>query len=671
MFNLKSKYKPTGDQPTAIRQLARGLKKGLKHQTLLGVTGSGKTFTIANVIAQHKKPTLVISHNKTLAAQLYQEFREFFPNNAVHYFVSYYDYYQPEAYIVHTDTYIEKDARINEEIDRLRHAATQALSSREDVIIVASVSCIYNLGSPEEYQKMAMNIFEHQEITTQDLVNSLRRLQYEESLELKRATYRKAGNEIEIVPSNGEYVIKVIIKNDKIASLKRAIIEDPENLFYASLKYERIIESKIFPAKYWLAPDAKIQIAAKNIRAEMQKHVKVLNKRGYILEAERLRERTERDLEMIRETGFCHGIENYSSHFEFREPGDPPYTLIDYFRHSGDFLTIIDESHLTTPQIRGMHSGDHSRKSTLVEHGFRLPSALDNRPLNFGEFEKKVGQTIYVSATPGPYELKKSKDNVAEQFIRPTGLLDPVIEIHPITDQVPHLLGEIKKETAKSNKVIVTTLTKRMAEDFTEYLLKNGVRANYIHSEIKTLQRIEIIHDLRSNKFDVIVGVNLLREGLDLPEVTLVAIFDADKEGFLRNATTLIQTMGRAARNKDGRVIMYADRITESMSKAIKETERRRAKQERYNTKHGITPTTIEKSLKKSDLHGLAQQDVKKDDIAKFFSLDPKDKVGLPKMTTKQKLKYLEREITRSVKKGHLERAMQLRDELLKIRHGN
>lgn len=668
MFNLKSKYKPTGDQPSAIRKLTRGLKKGLKNQTLLGVTGSGKTFTIANVIAEHKKPTLVISHNKTLAAQLYQEFREFFPDNAVHYFVSYYDYYQPEAYIVHTDTYIEKDARINEEIDRLRHAATQALSSRKDVIIVASVSCIYNLGSPEEYQKMALDVFEHQPSSTQDLVNSLRRLQYEESLELKRATYRKAGNEIEIVPSNGEYVVKVIIKNDKVSSLKRAMIEDPENLFYASLKYERILETKIYPAKYWLAPDSKIQIATKNIRAEMYKHVKELNKRGYILEAERLRERTERDLEMIAETGFCHGIENYSSHFEFRAPGDPPYTLIDYFRQGGDFLTIVDESHLTVPQVRGMFHGDNSRKSTLVEHGFRLPSALDNRPLHFEEFENKVGQTIYISATPGPYELKKSKDNVAEQFIRPTGLLDPIIEIHPIEGQVQHLLGEIKKETASENKIIVTTLTKRMAEDFTEFLLKNGVRANYIHSEIKTLQRIEIIHDLRSNKFDVIVGVNLLREGLDLPEVTLVAIFDADKEGFLRNATTLIQTMGRAARNKNGRVIMYADKITASMDKAIKETERRRAKQDKYNKKNGITPKTIKKAVKKSDLHGLAQ-DSKKDEIAKFFSYDPNDKVSMPRMTTKQKIKFFEREISKSVKKGHLERAMQIRTELLKLRH--
>ena len=666
MFKLKSAYKPTGDQPTAIKQLARGLKKGLKDQVLLGVTGSGKTFSIANVIAQHKKPTLVISHNKTLAAQLYQEFRDFFPDNAVHYFVSYYDYYQPEAYLPQTDTYIEKDARINEEIDRLRHAATEALSSREDVIIVASVSCIYNLGSPEDYQKLSLHIFEHQMIGIHEIISSLKRLQYEESVELKRASFRRANKELEIVPSSGDHVIKIGFRGNTIVSIKRAVIEDPDALFYADLAYERILETRIYPAKYWIAPDAKIKIAIKNIRTEMQKHVKQLVKNGYVLEAERLRDRTERDLEMIQETGFCHGIENYSSHFEFREPGDPPYTLIDYFRSKGDFLTIIDESHLTIPQVRGMHAGDNSRKSTLVEHGFRLPSALDNRPLHFSEFLSKIGQTIYVSATPATYEMQKSGDNIAEQFIRPTGLLDPEIQIHPIEGQIPHLLSEIEKETKEGRKVIVTTLTKRMAEDLNEFLLKKGIRSNYIHSEIKTLQRIEILHEFRSDRFDVIVGVNLLREGLDLPEVSLVAILDADKEGFLRNATTLIQTIGRAARNSNGRVIMYADKMTGAMEKAIGETNRRRAKQHTYNKKHKITPVTIQKSVKRSDLHGMT----KKEDITRFFSDKPEDKMSDPRMTTRQKIKFLERQIDRAIKKMHYERALALRADLLKLKKG-
>jgi excinuclease ABC subunit B len=665
MFKIASQFAPTGDQPQAIKKLTSGLKKGMKHQTLLGVTGSGKTFTIANVIANHKKPVLVISHNKTLAAQLYQEFKDFFPNNAVHYFVSYYDYYQPEAYIPYTNTYIEKDSRINEEIDRLRHSATQALLTRDDVIIVASVSCIYNLGSPEEYKKLSFNLFEGQKIQLKEIVAMLRRLQYEAGLELKRGTFRTTSDELEVVSATGDNIIKIKMKGNTIAKIMQSTDIDLETLFYTDVEYHRILETQIFPAKYWLASDEHIDVAIKNIKAEMQQHVKKLVEDGYVLEAERLKSRTEHDMKMLQQTGFCHGIENYSRQLEFRAAGDPPYTLIDYFREKGEFLTIIDESHLTIPQVRGMYNGDNSRKSTLVEHGFRLPSALDNRPLKFEEFNEKIQDVVYISATPNNYELELS-DQIVEQLVRPTGLLDPIVEIHPVKDQIPHLIGEIKKQIEKKQRVIVTTLTKRMAEDLTDYLHDEGVKVNYIHSEIKTLQRLEIIHDLRLGNYDVIVGVNLLREGLDLPEVSLVAILDADKEGFLRNATTLIQTMGRAARHVQGRVIMYADKITKSMKQALQETDRRRKKQEAHNTKHGIEPQTIVKSLKRTDLHSSSSSNKTK--IGKWYSYSPADKEADERLTPNQRIQRLQKEMDQAVKKLKFERAIALREEILRLK---
>ena len=647
MFHLNSKFKPKGDQPQAIEKLSRGLVAGKRHQTLMGVTGSGKTYTIANVIANYKKPTLVISHNKTLAAQLYQEFREFFPNNSVHYFVSYYDYYQPEAYIPHTDTYIEKDSKINEEIDRLRHAATQALLTRDDVIIVASVSCIYNLGDPSDYQKLSLHINEGQKIGAEEVARSLKRLQYTQELELKRGSFRKTRNDIEIVPATGDQITRLTfdykthggqVKIKKISSAKNI---DLEKVVYQEPKFERILETRIFPAKYWVAIDDKIEVAVKNIKTELDLHLKKLKKNGFYLEADRLKQRTEFDMQMLKELGYCHGIENYSRHLDFRNSGAPPYTMLDFFATKGEFLTIIDESHLTIPQLHGMHRGDHSRKSTLVEHGFRLPSALDNRPLRFPEFTKRIQQTIYLSATPKEYELKKSGTRV-EQLVRPTGLLDPTIEILPTKDQIPHLLGEIKKRTADKQRVLVTTLTKRMAEDLTEYLAERDIKVNYIHSEIKTLQRLEIIHDLRLGNYDVIVGVNLLREGLDLPEVSLVVILDADKEGFLRNATTLIQTMGRAARHIDGHVIMYADKITRSMKNAIDETNRRRAVQEAYNKKHGIIPASIIKAIKKSDLPASKKEKITPDSLQK--------------------------QMERAVHDLHFDRAIAIREQILALR---
>lgn len=623
------------------------------------------TFTIANVIANIKKPTLVISHNKTLAAQLYQEFREFFPHNSVHYFVSYYDYYQPEAYIPHSDTYIEKDARINEEIDRLRHAATQAVMTRDDVIIVASVSCIYNLGSPEDYQKLSLHFFEGQKINPRNLAASLLKLQYAQDLELKRGAFRKSIDEIEIVPATGDSITKIKFKSPQIKKISIAEGVDLDSLIYHDPTYEKIVETKIFPAKYWIATDDKIDLAITNIRAELQRHIKKLDREGLHLEAARLKERTEHDMQMIKQTGYCHGIENYSRHLDFRTPGDPPFTLIDFFKTRGDFLTVIDESHMTIPQLNGMHSGDYSRKATLVEYGFRLPSALDNRPLRFDEFQKNINQTIYISATPKPYEIKKStKKGVVEQLVRPTGLLDPIIEIQPTKNQIKHLLREIQKRVANSQRVLVTTLTKRMAEDLSEHLADNGIKVNYIHSEIKTLQRLEIIHDLRLGNYDVLVGVNLLREGLDLPEVSLVAILDADKEGFLRNATTLIQTMGRAARHIDGHVIMYADKITRSMANAIQETERRRKVQEEYNRKHGITPTTIIKMIKRSDLSSG-----KKARISKWYSYDPADKgTEIEHLTPSAQMERLQKEMERAVKELKFERAMMLREQMLKLR---
>ncbi len=662
MFKLVSKFEPMGDQPQAIAKLVKGLKAGKESQVLLGVTGSGKTFTMAKVIEQYKKPTLVISHNKTLAAQLYKEFKEFFPNNAVHYFVSYYDYYQPEAYIPHTDTYIEKDSKINEEIDRLRHAATQGLISRNDVIIVASVSCIYNLGNPEDYKNLGLEVFEGKKIKPSDLARNLMRLQYAQDIELKRGSFRKTTNEFEIVSPTSQEVIKVVFKDDKIIRLYRAHLADPEELEMSELSYEKIVHTIIFPAKYWLTTDNKVALAIENIKSELQKHVKFLKKTGKLQEASRLQEKTLSDIEMMRQTGFCHGIENYSSHLDFRKPGEPPYTLIDFFKSKGDFLTVIDESHITMPQVRSMYNGDHSRKTTLVNYGWRLPSALDNRPLRFPEFNERIGKAIYVSATPAEYELTKAgKTNIAEQLVRPTGLLDPTIDIVPSKGQIPHLVENIRERTARNERVIVTTLTKRMAEDLSEHLAGQGIKVNYLHSEIKTLDRLKILKDLRLGNHDVIIGVNLLREGLDLPEVSLIAILDADKEGFLRNATTLIQTMGRAARHSKGHVILYADKITKSMDFAISETVRRRKTQEEYNAKHGITPTTISKSIGDFDLpisRKAAQKYGEGDTEVVFFGNGSRQKA----------VKQLERLLERAIRKFDYEHAIELKEQIRKLK---
>ncbi|OGN33076.1 MAG: excinuclease ABC subunit B [Candidatus Yanofskybacteria bacterium RIFCSPLOWO2_02_FULL_47_9b] len=662
MFKLVSKFEPTGDQPQAIAKLVKGLKTGKESQVLLGVTGSGKTFTMAKVIEQYQKPVLIISHNKTLAAQLYKEFKEFFPNNAVHYFVSYYDYYQPEAYLPHTDTYIEKDSKINEEIDRLRHAATQGLISRNDVIIVASVSCIYNLGNPEDYKNLGLEIFEGKKIKPSDLVRGLMRLQYAQDIELKRGSFRKTTNELEIVSPASQEVIKIVFKGDSIGRMYRATIADPEELELNELSYEKIVHTIIFPAKYWLTSDSKVGLAIENIKSELQKHVKFLKKTSKLQEASRLQEKTTADLEMMRQTGYCHGIENYSSHLDFRKPGEPPYTLIDFFKSKGEFLTIIDESHITMPQVRSMYNGDHSRKTTLVNYGWRLPSALDNRPLRFPEFNERIQKAVYVSATPAEYELKRAgKQNIAEQLVRPTGLLDPTIEIVPTKGQIPHLLENIRERVARNERVIVTTLTKRMAEDLSEHLAGQGIKVNYLHSEIKTLDRLKILKDLRLGNHDVIIGVNLLREGLDLPEVSLIAILDADKEGFLRNATTLIQTMGRAARHSKGHVILYADKVTKSMDFAVKETTRRRKTQEEYNTKHGITPTTIIKSIGDFDLpisRKAAQRYGEGETEVVFFGNGSRQKA----------VKQLQRLLERAIRKFDYEHAIDLKDQIRKLK---
>lgn len=589
-FRLKSNYRPTGDQPTAIAQLTKGIHDGTKEQTLLGVTGSGKTFTMANIIQNTQKPTLVLSHNKTLAAQLYEEFKRFFPENAVHYFVSYFDYYQPEAYIARSDTYIEKDSQINEEIDRLRHAATDALLSRKDVIIVASVSCIYGIGSVDDYDGLAVSVKVDERRVRDKLLRQLTDIQYKRNdVDFHRGTFRVRGDVVDVFPASEEVAYRIEFFGDEVDQI---IQLDP--LTGEVLK--KLQQLKIFPSSHYVTPKEKLKFALIKIEEELNGRLAYFNKHGMLLEAQRLEQRTRFDIEMLEETGFVKGIENYSRYLTDREPGEQPATLLDYF--SDDFLMLIDESHMTMPQIRGMYNGDRARKEVLIEHGFRMPSALDNRPLTFVEFEKHINQAIYVSATPADYELSRSGEP-AQQVIRPTGLLDPLIEVRPIDGQIDDLIAEIRATINKRQRVLVTTLTKRMAEDLTEYLQDIHIKVTYLHSDIDTLDRIDILRDLRLGVYDVVVGINLLREGLDLPEVSLVAIMDADKEGFLRSEQALIQTVGRAARHVGGRVVMYADRVTGSMQRTMDETTRRRAIQEAYNIKNGITPTGITKTIEK------------------------------------------------------------------------
>ncbi len=652
-FNLQSEFKPTGDQPQAIRQLLEGFQEGNKHETLLGVTGSGKTFTMANIIQDMNVPTLIIAHNKTLAAQLYSEFKEFFPDNAVEYFVSYYDYYQPEAYVAHSDTYIEKDSSINEEIDKLRHSATAALAERRDVIIIASVSCIYGLGSPIDYKEMVISLRPGMEYDRDELLRKLVDIQYKRNdLDFARSTFRVRGDVVEIFPSGSyENALRIEFFGDEIERITEINTLTGEVLF--DLKH-----ASIFPASHYVIPEEKIEKALVAIEEEMIERVAYFKAHDKLIEAQRIAERTNFDMEMIRETGFCSGIENYSRHLTGLAPGQAPHTLIDYFPK--DFLIIVDESHMTIPQIRGMYAGDQSRKQNLVDYGFRLPSAKDNRPLNFSEFEERVNQILYVSATPGPYE-KEHEQMYAEQIIRPTGLLDPEVFVRPVKGQIDDLIGEINHEVELGKKVLVTTLTKKMSEDLTDYMKEIGIRVRYLHSDIDTLERIEIVRDLRIDVFDVLIGINLLREGLDIPEVSLVAIVDADKEGFLRSETALIQTVGRAARNSEGRVIMYADKITGSMERAITETNRRRQIQQEYNEEHNITPQTIKKAVR--ELIAISKVAESK----KTYTLD-KD----PESMDNQELEKLIVKLNQDMKKAALnldfERAAMLRDELFKLK---
>lgn len=651
-FELVSEYAPTGDQPQAIDQLVKGFKEGNQCETLLGVTGSGKTFTMANVIAQLNKPTLIIAHNKTLAAQLYGEFKEFFPNNAVEYFVSYYDYYQPEAYVPSSDTYIAKDSSVNDEIDKLRLSATSSLSERKDVIIVSSVSCIYGIGSPDDYQNMIISLRPGMEKDRDEVIRELIDIQYDRNeMDFHRGTFRVRGDVLEIFPADySETAVRVEFFGDEIDRITEI------DILTGEIK-NALNHIAIFPASHYVVPIEKIRKAAVAIEEELKERVDYFKGEDKLLEAQRISERTNFDIEMLKETGFCSGVENYSRHLSGLKPGQPPYTLIDYF--GDDFLIIIDESHKTIPQIRGMYAGDQSRKQTLVDYGFRLPSAKDNRPLNFEEFEDKIDQILFVSATPGEYEENHELLR-AEQIIRPTGLLDPEVEVRPVEGQIDDLISEVNKEIKKKNKILITTLTKRMAEDLTEYMKELGIRVRYLHSDIDTLERTQIIRDMRLDVFDVLVGINLLREGLDIPEITLVAILDADKEGFLRSEVSLIQTIGRAARNADGRVIMYADVITDSMRIAIDETMRRRALQQKYNEEHGITPKTIKKAVR--DLISISKA------VAETEEKLEKDPESMSRKELENLIKKVQKQMQAAAADLNFEMAASLRDKMLELK---
>ena len=651
-FELISQYKPTGDQPQAIEDLVKGFKEGNQCQTLLGVTGSGKTFTMANVIQQINKPTLVIAHNKTLAAQLYGEFKEFFPNNAVEYFVSYYDYYQPEAYVPSSDTYIAKDSSVNEEIDKLRLSATAALIERRDVIVIASVSCIYGLGEPENFEQMMVSLRPGMEKDRDEVLRQLIDIQYDRNdMDFKRGTFRVRGDTVEVVPADrGDTAIRVEFFGDEIDRISEI------DMLTGEIK-NTLNHIAIFPASHYVVPKERMEKAIKNIEIELEEQVKYFKEEGKLLEAQRIAERTNFDIEMMRETGFCSGIENYSRHLAGLAPGQPPNTLMDYF--PDDFIIMIDESHKTVPQIGGMYDGDQSRKRTLVEYGFRLPSALDNRPLSFEEFENKIDQVMFVSATPGKYEEEHELLR-AEQVIRPTGLLDPEVEVRPVEGQIDDLIGEVNKEIANKHKILITTLTKRMAEDLTDYMRELGIRVRYLHSDIDTLERTEIVRDMRLDVFDVLVGINLLREGLDIPEITLVAILDADKEGFLRSETSLIQTIGRAARNAEGHVIMYADTITDSMRAALDETQRRREVQMAYNEEHGITPKTIQKAVR--DLISVSRK------VAASELQMEKDPESMSEKELEKLIKELEKQMKKAAADLNFEAAAELRDKLIELK---
>jgi len=687
VFNLKAPYSPTGDQPKAIEQLTKGVLDGKKHQVLLGVTGSGKTYAVANVIQNIQKPTLVISHNKTLAAQLYQEFREFFPDNAVEYFVSYYDYYQPESYIPSTDTYIEKDADINEQIDKMRLSATTSLMTRQDVVVIASVSCIYNLGSPAEYTKMALELKKGMKLRLVDLLKRLSQIYYDRSeFDFKRGTYRVRGDVIDVYPAYTEYAVRLEIFDDTLVNVTffnpldgqtidrsdlpqvrrgshaRSMTQDEQDFLE-----HRMIEGgfvEIYPAKHYIAAEERRVKAIEQIKEDLEKQLQLLRSAGKMIEAYRLEQRTRYDLEMMQEIGYCKGIENYSRYFDGRNPGDPPFPLLDFFPK--DYLLVIDESHITVPQIRGMYNGDRARKTTLIDYGFRLPSALDNRPLNFEEFMRKMCQTIYTSATPSEWELSMSAGNVTELLIRPTGIVDPKVTVLPTENQVPDLLKRIEERVANKQRVLVTTLTKRMSEELSSYLIEKGIKVTYLHSDIDTLERTNILDDLRRGNYDVLVGINLLREGLDLPEVSLVAILDADKEGFLRSDTSLIQTMGRAARHIVGEVVMYADNMTGSMQRAIAEVDRRRDIQEKYNKEHNITPTQITKPLREKLIDEVIEESLSIKGT-KSYDLDI-DYKQLPPTELKKELKKLTENMKYQAEMLNFEEAAKLRDKIRDIK---